>query len=373
MKYANSLTKEAEPIQRESSAAKVEKKISLDERAAAITAKMTDEQKAGQMLFVGIGGTELDDEAEDLIKYCLPSGIVLFDRNMKTSEQTKKLTQNLQSLNASVQAAKLFIAIDEEGGAATRMTDYLTAMPSAAELGKGSSFAAADCAVKTARELKSLGINVNFAPVADLSLAKGRAYSKNPEMAASFVQAVCRAYNRENLLCTVKHFPGIGKAKADLHNEPLEIGTARTILEKEDLVPFAAAINNVDNDAFMMMVSHLKYKTLDKTYPASVSEKIMTGLLRDELKFKGLVITDDMEMASLSDLFSFDKAACMALKAGADIVLVCHEYSHMKEAYDGILQAIKDGRLSEPVVDEKVRRIVKAKLKHLGDMDNENI
>ncbi len=341
------------------------KKSSLDERAAAIASKMTDEQKAGQLLFIGVAGKDLDEATKRTMQHCRPGGVILFDRNMQTPAQVKSLLGDLNEVNRQQQPVELFIGIDEEGGSVSRMREYLTVMPAAAELGaRGNFAAAADCAAQSARELKELGIQINFAPVADLGLGDGRSYSENPETTANFVRAVARAYQREGVLCALKHFPGMGKAKVDPHVDASQINAPRTVLEKEDFVPFAAAIGNLGHEDFMVMVSHLKYRALDSVYPASLSEKIMTDLLRQEMGYRGLIITDDMEMGGVANSYSFAEMGYLALKAGADIVLVCHEYEHERDVYDGIYAAIRDGRLDRALVDDKVRRVIRAKLKY---------
>lgn len=346
------------------------RKPSLDEQAAAITAAMTDEQKAGQMLMLGIAGDEVDEAAAEIMRQCRPGGIILFDRNMTTPQGVRLLVQGLQEINHDYQPVRLFVSIDEEGGEVVRMTDYLTVNPSAAAIGRSNNQkSAADFAAKTAAELIDLGINVNFAPVADLGLPEERSYSENPEITAGFVQSTVRAYERFGMISALKHFPGIGKADLDPHIDTAVINVPYTVLEREDLVPFRAAIDNLNNDAFMMMVSHVKYASLDKTYPASLSEQIMTEFLRGQLGFKGIIITDDLEMGGAANLFSFRDLGYMALKAGADIVLVCHDYEHQREAYEGILAAMRDGRLDEAAVTEKVRRIVRIKLKYLDEQE----
>lgn len=362
------LQKQSEPSKQLPASNEPLKKLSLEEQAAVITAELTAEQKVGQLIMLGISGAEMDEAAKEILAYCQPGGIILFDRNLVTPLQVKNLIKDLNEINHRFQPVSLFIAIDEEGGRVARMKDYLTVNPSAQSIGAGNNRkTAADYAAKTAIELKSLGINVNFAPVADLGLPGERSYGTDSAVVADFVQSVVRAYERAGIISAVKHFPGIGKADVDLHIDSTQITAPRTVLEREDFLPFRAAIDNLNNDAFMVMVSHLKYSALDKVYPASLSAKIMNDLLREQMGYKGLVITDDMEMGGAANLFSFRELGYMAIKGGADIVLVCHEYEHQREVYEGILSALQDGRLDEAVVDEKVRRIIRIKLKYLSE------
>ena len=137
------------------------------------------------------------------------------------------------------------------------------------------------------------------------------------------------------------------------------------MLRNEDLVPFKLAIDKLSADRYFIMVSHLTYPAFDETFPASLSPKIITGILRDELDYQGIVITDDLEMGAISKHYSFEEAGVKAVQAGVDIVLVCHEYEHEIDVYNGILKAVQNGTISEDRLNESVRRILKVKLMNL--------
>ena len=153
--------------------------------------------------------------------------------------------------------------------------------------------------------------------------------------------------------------------KVDSHLELSEIMVTRDQLEKEDMAPFRSMIRSQNNSDFFVMVSHFKYPALDMENPASLSPAIIQGILRTQLDFQGLIITDDLEMGAVAKLYPFDELGVKAVLAGADIMLVCHEYDHEIAVYNGMLQALRDGRISRDRVDESVRRILKVKLLHL--------
>lgn len=163
----------------------------------------------------------------------------------------------------------------------------------------------------------------------------------------------------------MKHFPGIGKGKVDSHIESSSINASKETLLNEDIAPFATLIKESNPDNYFILVSHLKYLALDEEYPASLSSKIMTDLLRNKLGYKGIIITDDMEMGAVANHNDFRSIGVDSVKAGADIVLICHEYEHEQDIYMGILDAVKAGEISQERIDESVKRIVKMKLLHL--------
>lgn len=151
----------------------------------------------------------------------------------------------------------------------------------------------------------------------------------------------------------------------DSHVDSSSIDVAKEVLMAEDILPFKTIIDENEPNDYFILVSHLKYPALDEEYPASLSSKIMTDLLRNELGYKGIIITDDMEMGAVANHNDFRSIGVNAVKAGADIVLVCHEYEHQQEVYLGLLDAVNSGEISQERIDESVKRIIKVKLLHL--------
>ena len=338
--------------------------LTIDEKVDKIVESMSQTEKLGQMVMIGIQGTKVDDDSLYMLHQFHMGGVILFDRNMKSPEQVKQLTSDLQA--QSNEKVPLFIGIDEEGGDVVRMAEKLTPPPSQKEIGAtGDIEQAKTWAIKTAKSLKEMGINVNFAPVADVGSNDKRSYSTDANTVIDFVRAATKGYQQENIIYTLKHFPGIGKGRVDSHVDSSSIDVTKEILMAEDIIPFKTIIDENEPNDYFILVSHLKYPALDEEYPASLSSKIMTDLLRNKLGYKGIIITDDMEMGAVANHNDFRSIGVNAVKAGADIVLVCHEYEHQQEVYLGLLDAVNSGEISQERIDESVKRIIKVKLLHL--------
>ena len=338
--------------------------LTIDEKVDKTVESMSQTEKLGQMVMIGIQGTKVDDDSLYMLHQFHMGGVILFDRNMKSPEQVKQLTSDLQA--QSNEKVPLFIGIDEEGGDVVRMAEKLTPPPSQKEIGAtGDIEQAKTWAIKTAKSLKDIGINVNFAPVADVGSNDKRSYSTDTNTVIDFVRAATKGYQQENIIYSLKHFPGIGKGKVDSHIDSSSIDVAKEVLMTEDILPFKTIIDENEPNDYFILVSHLKYPALDEEYPASLSSKIMTDLLRNELGYKGIIITDDMEMGAVANHNDFRSIGVNAVKAGADIVLVCHEYEHQQEVYLGLLDAVNSGEISQERIDESVKRIIKVKLLHL--------
>lgn len=338
--------------------------LTIDEKVDKTVAVMSQTEKLGQMVMIGIQGTKVDDDSLYMLHQFHMGGVILFDRNMESPEQVKQLTSDLQA--QSNEKVPLFIGIDEEGGDVVRMAEKLTPPPSQKEIGAtGDIEQAKTWAIKTAKSLKDMGINVNFAPVADVGSNDKRSYSTDTNTVIDFVRAATEGYQQENIIYSLKHFPGIGKGRVDSHVDSSSIDVTKEILMAEDIIPFKTIIDENEPNDYFILVSHLKYPALDEEYPASLSSKIMTDLLRNELGYKGIIITDDMEMGAVANHNDFRSIGVNAVKAGADIVLVCHEYEHQQEVYLGLLDAVNSSEISQERIDESVKRIIKVKLLHL--------
>lgn len=338
--------------------------LTIDEKVDQIVESMSQTEKLGQMVMIGIQGTKVDDDSLYMLNQYHMGSVILFDRNMESPEQVKQLTSDLQA--QSNEKVPLFIGIDEEGGDVVRMAEKLTPPPSQKEIGAtGDTEQARTWAIKTAKSLKDMGINVNFAPVADVGSNDKRSYSTDANTVIDFVRAATEGYQQENIIYSLKHFPGIGKGRVDSHVDSSSIDVTKEILMAEDIIPFKTIIDENEPNDYFILVSHLKYPALDEEYPASLSSKIMTDLLRYELGYKGIIITDDMEMGAVANHNDFRSIGVKAVKAGVDIVLVCHEYQHQQEVYLGLLDAVNSGEISQERIDESVKRIIKVKLLHL--------
>lgn len=334
-------------------------KLTQEERTDAILARMTPAEKIGQLLMIGVHGTEMDADSRFMLSEYAVGGVILFDRNLETADGVRRFTKALQEARHG--EPPLLIAIDEEGGMVVRMADILPPPPAQSELGEsGDPALARKWAKETARQLRAFGFNLNFAPVADVG-GDSRCYSDDAETVAAFVCEAVDGYAEENMLCTLKHFPGLGKGEADTHLDTVIVQVDRETLEAEDIVPFRAMMDTGKPERFFIMTSHITYTAVDNDRPASLSPVVMTSLLREELGWQGVIVTDDFEMGA-AKIFPFEELGVRAIEAGADLVLVCHEYEHQQAVYNGLLKALQSGRLSEKRVDESVRRILRAKL-----------
>ena len=340
--------------------------------------EMTLEQKVGQMFMVGFGNPgdqpayEINDQIRTLIQEKHVGGVILFGRNVESPEQVRKLTGELQKLAlSSPPGIPLLVAIDQEGGPIIRIREGVTLFPGNMALGATRDPNLAYEAGRIAgMELRAMGINMNLAPVVDLNnnarnpVIGVRSFGEDPSWVARMAEANIRGYHAGAVLTAVKHFPGHGDTAVDSHVDLPTIARDRKRLEEADLVPFRRAIAQ---GADAVMSAHVTFPAFEPSgLPATLSRRVLTGLLRNELGFDGVIITDDMEMGAIAKRFGSAKAAVRAIRAGADMVLVCHTLSVQKESIEAVTQAVRSGEISEERIDQSVRRILKLKSKRLG-------
>ena len=355
----NPFTSKAEPVTYESVA---QSELSPEQKVDKLVANMSDADKVGQLLMIGIHGTTLNDDAKFMLNEYRVGGIILFDRNMESKDQVKTLITDINKAGKSAGLTPLFLGIDQEGGAVARMDDKLIKVPPAEEVGKEPVEQAAALAKEVGAELKDLGFNINFAPVADLGLTYGRSYSTNPDEVVRYASAVGKSYDEAGLWYSYKHFPGIGKTDVDLHADTSIVPVSKETLLSEDTKVFVDLIKQSKPNTYTIMVSHAMYPQIDPDHPASLSKAIITDWLRKDMGYNGVVVTDDMDMGALAKHYTFGDMAVQSILAGSDILLVCHEYEHMQEAYNGLMKAVKDGRISKERLDESVKRILLMKM-----------
>ena len=359
----NPFTSKAEPVTYESVA---QSELSPEEKVDKLVANMSDADKVGQLLMIGIHGKTLNDDAKFMLNEYRVGGIILFDRNMESKDQVKSLITDINKTSKSAGLTPLFIGIDQEGGAVARMEDQLTKVPPAEELGKEPIEQAVSLAKQSGTELKDLGFNINFAPVADLGLTYGRSFSTNPDDVVRYASAVGKAYDEAGLWYSYKHFPGIGKTDVDLHADTSVVPVSKETLLNEDTKVFVDLIKQSKPNTYAIMVSHAMYPQIDPDHPSSLSKAIITDWLRKDMGYNGVVVTDDMDMGALAKHYTFGDMAVQSILAGSDILLVCHEYEHMQEAYNGLMKAVKDGRISKERLDESVKRILLMKMSKIS-------
>ena len=330
---------------------------------------MTDEEKVGQLFTVNL--EQIDDTKgeyyehkkitktmkENLQKYPV-GGVILFSRNIWNRKQTKKLIRKLQK-NA---AMPMFISGDVAriGNNKKMKTDTF---PTMEEIGKTQD---ADYVYYMASTIGSqigeLGFNVDFAPVADVKTSEmnseigTRSFGDDPKKVAEFVSAYVKGLESQNICSTLKHFPGQGSSSGDTHQGSVDIDSSISKLRKIDFVPF---VSGIEAGADFVMVSHISVSRVTETSePASVSKLIMTTILREELDYSGLIVTDAFDMACITDKYSAAEAAVKSFNAGADIILMPQD---LPEAYDAILSKVKSGKITEKRLNDTVQRILKLK------------
>lgn len=292
-------------------------------------------------------------------------GVILFANNLVDADQTKGMISNLQKYSTGYKGIGLFIAVDEEGGRVARVAQKLgtTQLNPMYEYRNQGVKTAYDNAAMIAGDISGFGFNLDFAPVADTwsnpnnTVIGKRAYSDNYEEAAALVSAAVEGFHSENIMCTLKHFPGHGDTEEDSHTGSAYVHKTLEELRAEELLPFQAGIHA---GADMVMVGHITLPELD-SLPASLSSVMITDILRGELAFDGVVITDSLSMNALTDLYGEEKIAVMAIQAGND-VLLCQ--SGMKTMVSALKNAVAGGEISEERIDQSVRRILKLKYEY---------
>lgn len=333
---------------------------------------MSDEKikrLVGATLMFGFNGTKITKQIETLITKHYIGGIILFARNIKNQTQLKKLCSDLQKLRKQVSDTPLFIAIDQECGAVSRLISPLFSFPGNMALGATGNPALAykqGKAVGTA--LSHAGINVNLAPVLDINNNPDnpgigvRSFGDKTQAVAELGAKTIRGYQSAKISACAKHFPGKGDAAKDAHLALPSINVSTAKMHRRELVPFKEAIKSKTD---MIMVSHVLYPACDKKNPATLSNKLITGLLKEKMGYKGLVVTDDMEMKAIADNYGIEKAAFMSLQAGSDIVLVCHTYKEQLKTLKFLYEKTAADSLQKKILQEKYKKITKLQRKYL--------
>lgn len=330
---------------------------------------MTLEQKIGQMIMVGFPSDRLDDHAKELIEKYNIGNFILFARNIKSKEGLANLNREIQERVIKKNQIPAFISIDQEGGMVTRIYEGATFLPGNMALAAaGDEKAALRMGEISGEELRSLGININIAPVVDVNnnpdnpVIGVRSYGDNPVRVARLAVNYISGLQSRGVVATAKHFPGHGDTAVDSHLDLPVVAHAMDRLEKIELYPFKEAINSAVD---AIMTAHVIFPAIeDEKLPATLSYKVLTGLLRNTMGFKGLILTDCMEMKAIANYFGTVNAAVLAVKAGADIVCLSHQMEVQAGGFRAIKEAVEKGDISESRIDESVSRILKIKSKY---------
>jgi beta-N-acetylhexosaminidase len=333
------------------------------------------EQQIGQFLFIGLPGTELDDDTRDLIKEVQPGGVIIFGRNVAGAEQLRSLLDGVRSLVTTPP----LIGIDQEGGLVDRLRKIFTPMPSARTIRQHGDLAAARALGRVTGEvLRMLGFNLNFAPVMSIMtddrdlLSNGlysRSFGRSPGEVLGYTTVYMRGLQGTGCLGCLKHFPGIGAGEVDSHEEMPIVKLSHDDLIAQDLAPYIELFQRRDDRVRCVMVSHGGFPNIsirEETTggllePASLNYAIVTELLREELNYQHLVVTDDLEMGAISRHYEIEDAVVRAFKAGEDMLLICADPEKIRRGYRSLLSAAKENHLPSERIQGSLKRIAATK------------
>ncbi len=329
--------------------------------------KFSNEQLAGQRLMAGFDGIDFNSDLKFLIDTLKIGGLILFSRNLSDPEQIKSLCNAAQDYTKTCGQPPLFISIDQEGGVVARLKEPFTQFPEG-NPGMKNETDAKIFADITAKELNGVGVNMNMAPVMDVppqgftGVMEKRVFGNDPAWVAKMGVQVIRHLQKGKVMAVAKHFPGIGRTTLDSHLDLPYLDAELSEMEASDLLPFQSAINN---DVSGIMLSHIFYQGIDPDWPASLSKAIAKDLLRDRMGFKGLVLTDDLDMGAIKNHYDIKTAVKRILRADIDITLICHKGPDIQTAFEETLKHIKSSNDAKEKGLEAVERIMKLKQQYI--------
>lgn len=333
------------------------------------------EQQIGQFFYIGLPGTDLDDETRALISEINPGGIIIFGRNVAAPDQLRNLIDGVREMLA----VEPLVGIDQEGGLVDRLRKILTPMPAARMIRQHGDLAAARALGRISGEvLRMLGFNMNFAPVMSIMtderdlLSNGlysRSFGRSPGEVLGYTTVYLRGLQETGLIGCLKHFPGIGAGEVDSHEQMPLVHLSHDDLIAQDLAPYIELFGRRDDRVRCVMVSHGGFPNIDIRQevtggllePASLSHNIVTKLLRQELGYQHLVVTDDLEMGAISRHCSIEEAVIRAFVAGEDMLLICAHPEVIRKGYQSLLQAARAGQLPRDRIRGSLRRIAALK------------
>ena len=326
---------------------------------------MTLDEKIGQMIITGFNGSEYNDDMDRLINEYKVGGVILFARNIEDSSQMIELTRALQENNNNI---PLFISIDEEGGRVSRLPDDIEKFPAAFDIGLiNNDQTAYENGKEIGYTLKRLGINLDYAPVLDIysnlnnTVIDDRAFGTEESIVSTMGIATMKGIEDAGVIPVIKHFPGHGDTEVDSHyGLPIVYKTLEE-LRNFEFIPFVKAI---ESGCDVIMVSHIILNEVDSSNPASLSKIVISDLLRKDLEFDKVVITDDMSMGAITSIMSIEEACIKSIEAGCDILLLGNAYEEIEQVIDSIKLKIYNGEISEEHINKSVNRILELKEKY---------
>lgn len=329
------------------------------------------EQQVGQFFYIGLPGTELDADTRALIEEVQPGGIIIFGRNVRSPEQLRYLLDGVRKLLPH----SPLIGIDQEGGLVDRLRKIFTPMPSARTIREHGDLAASRALGRiTGEALRFLGFNMNFAPVMSIMtderdlLSNGlysRSFGRSPGEVLGYTTVYLRGLQETGLIACLKHFPGIGAGEVDSHEQMPMVSLSHDDLMALDLAPYIELFQRQDDRVRCVMVSHGGFPNINITKgvtggllePASLSHNIVTTVLRGELGYQHLVVTDDLEMGAIAKHCEIEAAVVRAFLAGNDMMLICARPDIIRRGYQSLLAIAKNGKLPKDRVGASLERI----------------
>lgn len=330
------------------------------------------EQRVGQLFMCGFHGQHADEQINQLIRDYHIGGVIYFRRNVESVDQLKRLSADLQAIAAEAGDLPLMISVDQEGGMVARIDqEGVTQVPGNMALGAtGNPDYTLECAQILGHELKSIGIDMNLAPVLDVNnnvlnpVIGVRSYGENAESVVAHGAAAIKGYQSRGVAATAKHFPGHGDTAVDSHLGMVTVPHDRDRLDQVELLPFHRAIEaGVD----AIMTAHVIFPAIEpEPIPATLSRKVLTGLLREEMGFDGIIITDCLEMHAIAKPYGVAEAAVLAVEAGADLILVSHTLQDQISAVEAVVESVRTGRVDEATINQALERIISWKAARCG-------
>jgi beta-N-acetylhexosaminidase len=333
------------------------------------------EQQVGQFFYIGLPGTELDDETRELIKEIKPGGVIIFGRNVQSPQQLRALLDDVRGLLP----IEPLLGVDQEGGLVDRLRKIFTPMPSARTIREHGDLAAVRTLGRiTGEVLRMLGFNMNFAPVMSIMtderdlLSNGlysRSFGRSPGEVLGYTTVYLRGLQETGLIGCLKHFPGIGAGEVDSHEQMPLVHLSHDDLIAQDLAPYIELFQRKDDRVRCVMISHGGFPNIDIRQevtggllePASLSHNIVTTLLRQELGYQHLVVTDDLEMGAIARHCDIEAAAIRAFLAGEDMLLICAHPVVIRKGYQALLGAARAGKLPKDRMRASLKRIAALK------------
>ncbi|WP_088041811.1 beta-N-acetylhexosaminidase [Bacillus sp. EAC] len=332
--------------------------------------EMSLNEKIGQMILSGFYGPTYSGDLKNLIQQYKIGGFIFYSENLKDKNQTVKLINSMKSANGSNSLPILF-GVDQEGGRISRLPEKLGNIPTNEQIGKrNNSNFSYEIGQILGEQLKIFGFNTDFAPVLDINsnpnnpVIGDRSFGNNASIVSKLGIKTMEGIQSERIIPVVKHFPGHGDTGVDSHLDLPVVNKTYNDLKHLELIPFE---NAIQQKADAVMIAHILLPKIDSKFPSSMSKNVITNILRNDLHYSGVVMTDDMTMAAIEKHYDLPNAAVKSIQAGSDIIMVAHDPNKVRAVFKAIQAAVQNGKISEDRINQSVKRIILLKQKYKID------